>query len=80
MRFFTQAGNGVAAPVTPSATTVTITLPRVEQNALYGVTVTPSWLTTVKVTAKTTTNFLVTFGTAAPVSAVIDYVTFRSDS
>lgn len=79
-RFFTQAGNGVAVPVTLAATTITITLPRVESNATYGVNVTPNWLTTSKVTLKTTTNFVVTFGTGAPASALIDYITFRSET
>lgn len=79
-RFFTQAGNGVAIPVTATNTTITITLPRVEQDNKYGVNVTVNWLTTSKVTAKTTTNFVVTFGTAAPASATLDFITFRAET
>lgn len=78
-RFFTQAGNDVGVAVTLAATTKSITLPREEQDALYGVNVAPNWLTTYKVTAKTTTSFLVTFGTAAPASATFDYITFRTE-
>lgn len=78
-RHFTQGGNGVALTVTAAATTHAVTLPRTEPDANYGVTVTPSWGTTVFVTGKTTTGFTVNFGTAAPSGASFDFITFRSE-
>lgn len=80
LRFFTQAGNGIAIPITPAATTVTLTLQRAEQNTDYGVHVETNWLTTSMVSAKSTTQFTVTFGTAAPGSATLDYITFRAET
>lgn len=49
-----------------------------EADADYGVIITPSWLTTWKVTGKATTGLLVTFGTAAPAGASFDYLIFRT--
>lgn len=49
-----------------------------EPDANYGVVVTPSWLTTVRVTGKLTTGFTVDFGTATPdANQTIDYVIVR---
>ncbi len=79
LRFLTQAGNGVAVPVTVTATTKAITLPRTERDGQYGVCVTPSWGTTTWVTAKTATGFTINLGTAAPANATVDYATFRTE-
>ena len=79
LRFLTQAGNGVGTAVTLAATTLAVTLPRSERDALYGVTVTPNGGTTVWITTKTITGFTVNFGTAAPASATVDYLTFRTE-
>lgn len=76
-RYLTHGGVGTAS-VTLAATSVTVTLVLEEVDALYGVLVTPNWKTTFGVTAKTTTAFTVDFGTAAPASASIDWITFRS--
>lgn len=48
-----------------------------EPDANYGVWVSPSWLTTWRVTSKATTGFTVDFGTAAPASATIDWLITR---
>lgn len=78
LRHLTQGGNAVNVAVTLAATTHAITFPRTESGD-YGVTVTPSWGTTVWVTAKTDTGFTVNFGTAAPALATFDCTTFRTD-
>lgn len=76
-RHLMRAGNLVAEPVTQTATTLDVTFDLTEQDADYGVNVTPNWLTTFKVTLKTTTGYRITFGTAAPASATVDTTTFR---
>jgi hypothetical protein len=48
-----------------------------EPDIAYGVTVTPSWLTTVAVTAKRRDGFDLSFGTAAPANATIDWLLVR---
>lgn len=48
-----------------------------EPDATYGVQVTPSWATTVYVTAKTTAGFTINFGTAAPAGATCDWFLIR---
>lgn len=78
-RFFTQAGNRVAVAVTLGAGSVSVTFPRTEQDASYGVVATPNWGTTCWVTGKTTTGCTVSFGTVAPASATVDLITFRSE-
>ena len=78
-RALTRAGNGIATAVTATATTVTITLPKTEDDANYGVVAVPNWGTTVFVTGKTTSQFVINFGTAAPASATVDWLTFRSE-
>lgn len=78
-RVLTPAGVRVALPVTAAATTVAVTWPRAEGDATYGVLATPSWLTTVRVTSKTTTGCVIDFGTAAPGSATVDVFTFRNE-
>lgn len=78
-RHLTPAGNYPKQSVTLAATTLTITFPRAEQDTAYGLVVTPSWLSTVAVTSKSTTGCTITFGTAAPASATVDVMTFRSE-
>jgi hypothetical protein len=78
-RVLTPAGVKVAASVTAAATSVSITWPRAEGDTAYGVVATPNWLTTVAVTAQTTTGCTVTFGTAAPANARLALFTFRED-
>lgn len=48
-----------------------------EPDATYAVQVTPSWLTTVRVTSKTTAGFTIDFGTAAPAGATVDWFIVR---
>lgn len=78
-RFFTSAGNVVARSVTAAATSVVVTFPRQEPDTDYGVSVTPSWNTTVWTSNKTTTGCTIHFGTAAGAGATIDLLTFRSE-
>ena len=78
-RHLTPAGNYPKQPVTLAATSVSITFPRAEQDTAYGVSATPSWLTTVAVTSKSTTGCTITFGTAAPANATVDVSTFRTE-
>jgi hypothetical protein len=80
-RFLTQGGTGVNVAVTATATTKAIAFAdgRHEPNATYGVIVTPSWLTTSRVTTKATTGFTIDFGTAAPAGATVDYCVVRGD-
>jgi hypothetical protein len=78
-RWLTSAGNQVAVAVTAAATTVSVTWPRTEGDASYGVLCTPNWATGFGVTAKTTTGCTITFLVAAPVGATVDIATFRSE-
>lgn len=79
-RFLCKGGNGVNVPVTAAAATIAVPLELPEPDGLYGVNVTPDWLTTVRVTAKLTTQFTVDFGTAAPGGGgLIDYIIFRME-
>lgn len=48
-----------------------------EPNASYAVIVTPSWSTTVSVTAKAASGFTVSFGTAAPAGGKVDWMIVR---
>ena len=79
-RSLTLAGNGINVPVATSATTLAITFAQPESDLQYGVSVTPGWPTTLSVTAKGVNGFLISFGTAAPASATLDYTTFRTES
>ena len=78
-RFLTSAGNGIAQAVTTGAGNVAVTFPRSEVDTNYGVNATPSWNTTVWVTAKSTTGCTINFGTVAPAGATVDFITFRSE-
>lgn len=78
-RALTRPGNLVDVPVTLAATTKDIVFTMADQDAEYGVTVIPNWLTTVMVTLKTRTGFRITFGTGAPASATVDIQTYRQE-
>ncbi|MGI0010478.1 MAG: glycosyl hydrolase family 28-related protein [Nitrosopumilaceae archaeon] len=50
----------------------------IEPDANYAVIITPSWLTTIRVTSKATTGFTVDFGTATPdANQTVDYFIIR---
>ena len=66
-------GSGVA--VTSGATSKTITLNEHDSN--YVAMCSPNWGTTWWVTAKTTTSFVLNFGTVAPTGAIIDWFARR---
>ena len=78
-RWLTPAGNQTNVSVTLAALTKSVVFARAEQDTAYGVTVTPNWSSTVAVTSKTTTGFTITFGTAAPANATVDFGTYRSE-
>lgn len=79
VRHLTSLGNLVDQPVTATATTLAVSFTRSEGKPSYGVVVTPNWLTTFRVTTKTINSFIIDFGTAAPVGATVDVVTFRTE-
>jgi tetrahydromethanopterin S-methyltransferase subunit E len=80
-RFLTQGGVGVDVAVTAGAATKAIAFAdgKHEPNASYAVLVTPSWLTTFRVTAKATTGFTIDFGTVAPAAATVSYAVLKGD-
>lgn len=78
-RYLTRGGTDVNVAVTLAATSHIVTFDKAEPDALFGVVVTPNWLTTFRVTSKATTGFTVDFGTAAPASATMDYLVFRKE-
>lgn len=79
-RVLTPAGAHVALPVGAAATTLAVVFARAEGTATYGVHVTPSWLTTVACTAKTTTGCTLAFGTAPGGSGgTVDVFTTHDD-
>jgi hypothetical protein len=80
-RFLTPGGVGVAVAVTAAAVAKAIAFAdgKKEADANYGVLATPSWGTTVWVTAKAKTGFTLNFGTAAPANATVDYAVLRGD-
>ncbi len=82
LRHFTAAGNGVDLAVAGGATSKAVAFERVEPDTNYGVTVTPSWSTTVYVALadKSKTGFTVHFGSASPGGGgTISYTSFRSE-
>ena len=69
---------GVNVAVAEGLTSINITLPVSEEDADYGVLVTPHWDTSVWITNKTTSGFTVNFGTAAPTGgSYIDWFVYR---
>ena len=79
-RVLTLAGNQVNLAVALAAVNKAVVFTHTETDASYGVVVSPNWLTTYSVTAKTTTGCTVNFGTAAPANAAIDIFTFRAET
>lgn len=79
VRHLTRGGNLVDEPVTLAATTLAVVFDLAEQDVNYGVHVTPSWLTTVSVALKSTTGYMISFGTGAPADATVDTTTFRTE-
>lgn len=80
LRHFTPSGCGVGVSVTTGSTSVAITFKRAESDASYGLSLIPSWATTVYATSKATTGFTANFGTAPSGSAgALDWSTFRSE-
>jgi hypothetical protein len=76
-RHLARGGVGCNTAITAAAANQVIPLVNAERDALYGVCVTPNWGTTIYVTAKTTAQFQVNFGTVAPANAKIDWHVFR---
>lgn len=78
-RFLTNGGNAVGVAVGNGATSHAVTFDIAEPDVNYGVSVTPTWATTVRVAEadKSTTGFTVRFGSAAGASDKIDYLVFR---
>lgn len=79
LRFVSPSGGTkVQLAVTNGATTVTYTFPYPDADTTYGVVATPNWSTTVYCSSRSVTSLTLTFGTAAPASATVDIITFRS--
>ena len=68
---------GIDLAVAQGQTTLEVKFDRPEVDASYAVSVTPSWLTQVAVSAKTTQGFTVQFGSAAPAAAKADWILVR---
>ena len=73
----TQAGLRVKLAVGNGATTVTYTFSSPDYDDNYGIVATPTWSTTVRVSARSITAFTLTFGTAAGASDTVDVMSFR---
>ncbi len=65
-------------PVTAAATTVTYTFPGSEVDTAYGVLALTNWSTNTYVSARTKTSLTLTFSVAAPASATVSILVFRS--
>jgi hypothetical protein len=68
---------GINLAVPAGQTELQVKFPTPEADDQYAVSLTPSWLTNLAVTAKTATGFTVQFGTAAPAAAKLDWVMVR---
>lgn len=68
---------GIDVPVPQGATEMQVKFPRPEADAVYAVSITPSWLTNLAVTAKAAEGFTVQFGTGAGAEAKVDWVIVR---
>lgn len=78
-RALMRAGNLVNEPVSMGVTLLDVVFEMDEQDASYGVSVTPNWNTDVWVTNKTVSGYRINFSAAAPGSAFVDSTTFRKD-
>lgn len=79
-RWVTMAGNVVSAPVTATATSLVVVFPRAEVDTNYGVQAFPNWATITSWSGKMTTQVTLNFSVLAPAGAMVDIVTFRSES
>lgn len=79
-RWLTMAGNVVSAPVTTAATSLVVVFPRQEVDTKYGVHALPNWATVTSWSGKTTTQVTLNFSVLAPAGAMVDIITFRSES
>lgn len=79
VRVGTPAGATVGLAVLAGAASVNVPFAREEVDTGYGVLVTPSWLTTVAVTARAVDGCTVSFGVVAPADATVDVLVFRSE-
>jgi hypothetical protein len=79
-RLGTSGGSAVGVAVGNGATSHAVTFARREFDANYGVSITPSWSTTVRIAPadKSTTGFTVRFGTAAGATDFIDWLVYRA--
>lgn len=75
--FLTSAGQKAKLAVSNGATSVTWTFDRSEVDTDYGVLATPTWATTVRVSARATTSLTLSFGSAAGASDTVDIIVFR---
>jgi len=75
----TPANNlrGIDLKIAPGGTELAVRFPRPETDALYAVSVTPSWMTPYCVTGKAEGGFTVRFGSAAPADATTDWIVVR---
>jgi hypothetical protein len=68
---------GINVPVVKGSTLISVAFPKAEADAVYSLTVQPSWMTADCVTKKTAKGFQVQFATPAPASATIDWQLIR---
>jgi hypothetical protein len=68
---------GIAAAVTSGQTTLAITFATAQADANYAVLCTPNYATTCYVTNVATTGFTISFGTAAPANATVNWLVVR---
>ena len=68
---------GIAVKVTKGSTKLEVKYPVVEDDAVYSLTVQPSWLTMDSVTKKTREGFIVEFSAPAPEGGMIDWQLLR---
>lgn len=68
---------GAVKPVTAGDTSLTYVHNSPYPNTTYGVLCTPNWDTTCWVSARSTTSFTLSFGTAAPADATVDWIVVR---
>jgi hypothetical protein len=76
-RFLTGGGNGVNVAVANAVSLHEVTFTIREPDTDYGVSVMPSWDTTVYVTDKLTTGFTARFGSASGATDTLDYSIYR---
>ena len=68
---------GINIAVQAACAQFEVHFPRAESDANYAVSITPNWMTSYCVSAKTNTGFTVHFGSAAPTNAKFDWIIVR---